>query len=370
LKKLQKLGINFARPEMGMIRKLLLEYNKRFEECGQAVILSSRIRLARNFAQFKFPSHAGDSERLEILDFARRYIEKLKDFKIFINLSELTKAEQLALQERCVISKELLERKSGAGVICHDKTSASIMVNEEDHLRIQVMGSGLQLRDIWKKMNDIDQSIDDGCYAFSSSMGYLTACPSNLGTGMRASVMLHLPGMGMTEQVEHLIGAVQQIGITVRGIEGEGSKALGYIYQLSNQQTLGIGETEEIQRLEHVVKTIIDQEMAIRERFLKQNRTQLLDKIGRIYGILCSCYTLTSEEAFEMLAWMRLATDYGLMDEKNRSGIDRYMVESQPGNLVVLYDKNLSTEEHDRIRAENVRIFFRKIQDLSFDEQL
>jgi protein arginine kinase len=182
--------------------------------------------------------------------------------------------------------------------------------------------------------------------------------------------MLHLPGLGMAEQVEYLIEAVRQIGITVRGIEGEGSKALGYIYQISNQQTLGISEMEEIQRLEHVVKTIMDQETAIREKLLKQNRTQLLDKIGRIYGTLYSCYTLTSDEAFEMLAWMRLATDYGFMDEKNRSGIDRCMVESQPGNLVVLYDKNLSAEERDRIRAENMRTFFKKIQDLSFDTQL
>ncbi|MDR1590694.1 MAG: ATP--guanido phosphotransferase [Puniceicoccales bacterium] len=351
---------------MRTIRALLLEYSKRFEERSQAIVMSSRIRLARNFSQFKFPAHAEDKERGEILDFAKHYIKKLKDFKVFIDLAALTDSEQLALQERRVISKELLERRSGAGIICSDRASASIMINEEDHLRIQVINNGLQLRDAWKKINDIDNTIDDGCYAFSPSKGYLTACPSNLGTGMRASIMLHLPGLGMANQMRHLIEAVQQIGITVRGIQGEGTKALGYIYQISNQQTLGISEVDEIQRLEHIIRTIMDQEMAAREGLLKHNRTQFLDKIGRIYGMLRSCYTLTSEEAFEMLAWMRLATDCGFIDEKNRSGIDRYMVESQPGNLVVLYDKNLSAEERDTIRAENMRIFFRQIQDLQF----
>ncbi|MDR3317269.1 MAG: ATP--guanido phosphotransferase [Puniceicoccales bacterium] len=350
-----------------MIKSLLLEYNKRFEERSQAIVLSSRIRLARNFTQFKFPSSSSDNERIEILNFVKHYIQELKDFKIFIDLSELTKSEQLALQERRIISKELLEKKPGAGVICNDKTLASIMINEEDHLRIQVINNGLQLRDTWKKINDIDDAVDEGFYAFSPSMGYLTACPSNVGTGMRASIMLHLPGLGMTEQIPHLIEAVQQIGITVRGVEGEGSKALGYIYQISNQQTLGICEADEIQRLEHIIRTIIDQEIFAREGIMKHNRAQFLDKIGRIYGILSSCYMLTSEEAFEMLAWMRLAADYGLIDKKNRSGIDRYMVESQPGNLVVLYDKNLSAEERDLIRAENIRAFFKKIQALSYD---
>jgi protein arginine kinase len=352
---------------MRTVKTLLLEYGKRFEEHSQPIVLSSRVRLARNFSQFRFPSNAGDDERVEILNFAKRYVQNLKDFKVFIDLSELTKAEQLALQERRVISKELLEKKMGTGVICHDKTLASIMINEEDHLRIQVISSGLQLRDTWKKVNDIDDAIDDGYYAFSPSMGYLTACPSNMGTGMRASIMLHLPGLGMTEQIQHLIEAVHQIGIVVRGMQGEGSQALGYMYQISNQQTLGICETNEIQRLEHVIRTIIDQERSAREGILRHSRTQFLDKIGRIYGILCSCYTLKSEEAFEMLAWMRLATDCGLIDEKNRAGIDRYMVESLPGNLVVLYNKNLSAEERDLIRAENMRIFFKKIRDLQFD---
>ncbi|MDR2371552.1 MAG: ATP--guanido phosphotransferase [Puniceicoccales bacterium] len=352
---------------MGIIKTFLLEYGKRLEERSQPIVLSSRIRLARNFDRFNFPAYAEDQERTEIFDCAKHYIKKLKDFKILINLSTLTKSEQLALQERRIISKELLERKSGTGVICSDRASASIMVNEEDHLRIQVISNGLQLRDAWRKINDMDDAIDDGHYAFSPSIGYLTACPSNLGTGMRASVMLHLPGLGMAEQVRHLVEAVQQIGITVRGVHGEGTKALGYIYQISNQQTLGISEVDEIQRLEHIIRAIMDQEMAAREGLLKHNRTQFLDKIGRIYGMLRSCYTLTSEEAFEMLAWMRLATDCGFIDERNRSGIDRYMVESQPGNLVVLYDKDLSPEERDAIRAENMRIFFRKIQDLQFN---
>ncbi|MDR1434794.1 MAG: ATP--guanido phosphotransferase [Puniceicoccales bacterium] len=352
---------------MEMIKTLLLEYSKRFAERSEAIVVSTRIRLARNFSKFKFPSSADDVERVEILNFSKHYVQKLKDFKVFIDLSTLTKPEQLALQERRVISKELLEKKEGVGVICSDKTLASIMINEEDHLRIQVISNGFQLRDTWKKINEIDNAIDDYHYAFSPSMGYLTACPSNVGTGMRASVMMHLPGLELTEQIQYLIDAVQQIGITVRGVQGEGSKALGHMYQISNQQTLGIREADEIQRLEHVTKTIMDQEMSARDALLKHNRTQFLDKIGRIYGILRSCYALTGEEAFEMLAWMRLAADYGIIDEKNRSGIDRYSVESQPGNLVVLYSKNLSPEERDIIRAENMRIFFKKIKDPQFD---
>jgi protein arginine kinase len=350
-----------------MIRNLLLEYSKRFGEQSQPIVLSSRIRLARNFLQFKFPSTADDDERREILNFSKHYIQKLNDFKIFINLAALTKSEQLALQERRIISKELMERREGAGVICSEKASASIMVNEEDHLRIQVIGNGFQLRDVWKRANDIDNAIDDGRYAFSPSLGYLTACPTNVGTGMRASLMLHLPGLSLGEQMQHLIDAVQQIGITVRGMEGEGSRALGHIYQISNQQTLGIRETDEIQRLEQVIKTIMDQEISAREALLKRNRTVLLDRLGRTYGTLRSCYALSGEEAFEMLAWMRLAADFGIIDEGNRSAIDRYMVESQPGNLVVLYNRNLSAEERDLIRGENIRHFFRKVQDSQFN---
>ncbi|MDR2806798.1 MAG: protein arginine kinase [Puniceicoccales bacterium] len=353
-----------------MIRTLLLEHGKRFEERSQPIILSSRIRLARNFAQFKFPARANPKERIEVLEMLKRHVEGVKDLKIFIDLSTLTASERLALQEYRIVSKELLENGAGSGVICSDKIPLSIMVNEEDHLRLQIIYNGFQLREAWRKINDIDDMIDGGNYAFSSSIGYLTACPTNVGTGMRASVMIHLPGLGMTEQVQHLINAVQQIGITVRGFHGEGSKALGHIYQISNQQTLGMDEIDEIQRLEHVVKAIMDQEIAAREAFLKHNRTQFLDKIGRIYGILRSCYTLTSKEAFEMLAWMRLAVDYGFIDKKNRSGIDRYRVELQPGNLVVLYGKDLSPEERDLIRAENMRAFFKQIQEIQFDREV
>jgi protein arginine kinase len=231
---------------------------------------------------------------------------------------------------------------------------------------MQVDYNGFQLKEAWKKINVIDNEISDRYYAFSSEIGYLTSDIGDVGTGMRASIFVHLPGLVLTDQMQHLVNAVQQIGVNIRHIYGENNRALNHIFEISNQHTLGIDEFEEVCRLGDIVKAIVKQENMARQLFLEHNKVQFWDKIGRIYGVLRSCYSMTSEEALEMLSWMRLATDLGIFDKKIRPDFDRLMLEIQSGNLAILYGRELSSEERNYIRAEHIHILFREIPEPYF----
>jgi len=269
-----------------------------------AIVLMTRIRLARNVAGRPFPGWAKPAQREEIFESCRQAIGATGPMKrgLDIEIGELSDLEKQILVERHLISRELSGAKTGAGVIISKDQTFSVMVNEEDHLRIQVLRSGFQLKKAWNAINELDSALEDSLdFAFSPTLGYLTACPTNVGTGMRASAMMHLPALVIANQMEKVVRAVNQLGMVVRGLFGEGSDASGSIFQISNQTTLGESEEEIIKRLGSVLTSIIEHELNARQKLLEADSGKLFDKIGRAYGILQNSHVLSSGEAMNLL---------------------------------------------------------------------
>jgi len=234
-----------------------------------------------------------------------------------------------------------------------------VMINEEDHLRIQVLRSGFQLRKAWNAIDEFDSGLEDCLdYAFSSSIGYLTACPTNLGTALRGSAMMHLPALVIAGQMEKVVRAVNQLGMVVRGLFGEGSDASGSIFQISNQTTLGESEEAIIRRLQTVLQSIIEHELNARQKLLEADAPKLFDKMGRAYGILQNSHMLSSNEAMNLLSLLRLGIDLGVFTDGYRPMIDRLFIEAQPGHLQYLQKGELDPTRRDLLRAERLRSEF------------
>lgn len=335
-----------------------------------SVVLSSRIRLARNVNRAPFPGRANRAQRREVLSQCQEAIAALPQMEkgSVLEMESLQDVEKQILVERHLISRELSGQREGAGVIVSRDQSCAIMINEEDHLRIQVLRAGYNFKSVWKLIDAIDTGLEDKLdFAFSPDWGYLTACPTNLGTGMRASVMLHLPGLVMASQMEKVIRAVNQLGIAVRGLFGEGTDASGSIFQISNQQTLGESEADIIKRLSGVLDTIIEQENNARQKLMENASPKVLDKIGRAYGTLQNGHLLSSAEAMNMLSFIRLGIDYGFLPEEERRSVDRFFMFSQPGHIQ-LTEKASASEVRDVARARVLREHFRTLPPLDFDK--
>ncbi len=338
-----------------------------------AVVLSTRIRLARNFSRFSFPGWAKENRRLEILSCCQEAIKELPGMKDSrsITIKRLSELEKQILVERHLISRELCAAQEGSGVMINKDQSCSIMINEEDHLRMQVIRGGFSFRRVWKVINVLDSEMEKRLdFAFSSKLGYLTACPTNVGTGMRASVMMHLPGLVIANQMEKVIRAVNQLGIVVRGIFGEGSEASGSIFQISNQQTLGESETEIMKHLDDILNTIIEQEHNARRKLLAADSAKLFDKIGRAYGILQNGHLLSSEEAMNLLSLIRLGIDLNVLPEEFRRLVDRLFIECQPGHIQFTAQRNakevVKLDQRDFHRAGMLRKEFSQLPPLNF----
>jgi len=287
-----------------------------------------------------------------------------------LDIRELTELERLILVERHLISRELSGTKGPAGVLISRDQSISVMVNEEDHLRIQVLRSGFQLKRVWNTANDFDTSLEDQLdYAFSPSLGYLTACPTNLGTAMRASAMMHLPGLIISNQMEKVVRAVNQLGMVVRGLFGEGSDASGSIFQISNQTTLGESEDDIIKRLASVLNSIVEHELNAREKLLEADANKLFDKIGRAYGILQNSHLLSSGEAMNLLSLLRLGVDLQMLPDDARTLIDRLFIEAQPGHLQHAHRSEFEPSRRDLLRANRLRTEFANLPRPSFNLQ-
>lgn len=335
------------------------------------VVLSTRIRLARNLAGPPFPERATPAQRGEVLAKCEHELGSLSQMKQggFFDLAALSDLEKQVLVERHLISRELCERESGSGVYINKDQTCSVMINEEDHLRIQFLKTGFNLKSIWKQINAFDAELENAIdVAFSPQFGYLTACPTNLGTGLRASVMMHLPGLVISDQMERVIRAVNQLGITVRGLFGEGSDATGHVFQISNQQTLGESEEEILERLANVLKTIIDHELNARCKYLEDHKAKLLDKIGRAYGTLKNVHVLNSNEAMNLLSLIRLAVDFGMLPETNRADVDRLFIECQPGHVQYAAKAGIEPDARDIARADKLREEFNTLPPLAFDK--
>jgi len=324
------------------------------------IVLSSRVRLARNFADKTFPIIASKEELNLVLEFfnkefAHTSFQDYEDFEM-IPLRELSAIEKRILIEKHLISPLLAKHAETSAMVISSNEQASIMVNEEDHIRIQLYLPGFQLSKALEKAFDLDDWLEERIdYAFDERWGYLSSCPTNTGTGMRASVMMHLPALSMTRQMNRLIPAINQLGLVVRGIYGEGSEARGNIFQISNQITLGKSEEDIVEDLESIVHQLIEHERRARKHLLDQSGMRLEDRIYRSYGVLANSRILESKEAAKCLSDVRLGIDLKIIKDISGQILNELMILTQPGFLQQYAEKTLTAEERDILRATLVR---------------
>lgn len=341
------------------IRKPLSDWMKQ-EQPDTDIVSSSRIRLARNLRQLPFPLLAVDSQREELIQRVKNIIESdpldvLGKMEL-IRLDQISPLEKKVLVEKHLISPQLSEESRLGAVVISENEDVSIMLNEEDHIRIQCLYPGLQIDAAWNKANDIDDWIEHHLnYAFDEERGYLTSCPTNVGTGIRASVMIHLPALVMTKQASRFLTALNQVGLAVRGIYGEGSEALGNLFQVSNQITLGQSENEIIEHLGGVVRQLIEHERSAREMLLHSMKLQLEDKIWRSYGILSHARTIESKEATARLSDVLLGVNLGMFPQLSSAQINELWVMLQPAFLQTHFSEPLTPEMRDERRATLIR---------------
>lgn len=322
------------------------------------IAISSRIRLARNLKDIPFPTKADSGQLHQVLLAVKLAMEKLQNFSDFFDLSmsDLGSLERQLLLERRLISQEFCLGKKNSSLIVSKDEILGLMINEEDHIRMQAMRPGFQLREVWKLIDDIDDHLAKELpFAFNRDLGFLTSCPTNVGTGMRASVMLHLPGLALAEQINAVMQAINKLGLAVRGIFGEGSESLGNLFQISNQGTLGESEGQIIERLEVVIRQIINHEKNFRQKLLESKRNFLLDCIGRAYGTLCYAYSVSSEETLNSLSTLRLGVDMGMFSSLDIHTVNELFVMVQPAHLQKFAGKELDSAERDIFRATILR---------------
>lgn len=321
-------------------------------------VLTSRIRLARNLHRHSFPGWAKRDQRAAALDLMRPAVESLPAMRGAFSqeLSDLTSVQKQVLVERHLISRELAARGDGSAAVIERRQTFSFMLNEEDHLRMQAIRPGLQLTAAFAALSELDTELEGSLqFAFDSRLGYLTTCPTNLGTGLRASAMLHLPGLVLSDQIGQVLQAVNKIGLAVRGLYGEGTESLGNLYQISNQSTLGESEEAIIRRLERVISQVASHEQNAREKLLEDDPEMVADKIGRAYGVLRHAHIIDSKEALNHLSLLRLGGTLGFFSPKTVTLCDSLLMDIQPAHLQLHSGQKLTPEERDSIRAEIVR---------------
>ena len=327
------------------------------------IVISSRVRLARNLADFPFISRTTiqDRERIEALLHERVTAIAADNDVLYLDLGKLEQVDRQLLVERHLISRELAEAQGARSVAIDGGEKFSLMINEEDHLRIQVMQSGLELESVWEQVNRIDDLIEEKVtYAFHERLGYLTACPTNVGTGLRVSVMVHLPALVITRQIDKVFRSLQKISLAVRGLYGEGSQAMGDFYQISNQVTLGLTESELIRKVSDIVPVIIDYERQARDFLVKESHESLHDRVSRAYGILRTAQTISSEETMHLLSSVRMGINLGLINDLNIPSINELFIRTQPAHLQKLVGGDLETTDRNIERARYLRRYLNK----------
>ncbi|MFH0839072.1 MAG: protein arginine kinase [Candidatus Omnitrophota bacterium] len=322
------------------------------------IAISSRIRLARNLHKMLFVHWAGKKHMDEVIGIVKNAVAHsmlLKD-SLFVKLSIIDSLDRQFLIERHIISYEFVQNPDHKAVVIGEKEIVSIMVNEEDHLRIQVMHSGFNIQDTWKLADKIDKELETKLdYAFSPEWGYLTACPTNTGTALRGSCMLHLPCLVMTKQMGKIIHAITKLGLTVRGLYGEGTEAAGNFFQISNQVTLGQKEDIILDNLQRIIKQVIEHEQSLRKNLFEHSRSALEDQIWRSYGTLKNAYIISAGETIELLSSLRLGVDIGIVKDLTRQTINELFLLIQPAHLQKLEGKVLNANERDLKRAALIR---------------
>ena len=322
------------------------------------VVLSSRVRLARNVNGRTFPGRAKKADRVETCGLIQPAVSGLSAMRggYSESMANLKALEKQLLVERHHISREHAAKSAGSALVINKEQTVCVMINEEDHLRMQALMPGLQLKQVWQKIDRIDTSLEKKLeYAFDDRLGYLTACPTNLGTGIRVSAMLHMPGLVLQEQVNQIVQAVTKLGHAVRGLYGEGTEALGHIFQVSNQMTLGESETDIVERISKVLLQIIEHEENARQTLLQNKSDELFNHIGRACGILANAHIVSSKEAMNQLSLMRLGIVMGLLPELDKTLLDELFLVTLPAHLQQLAGEKLSGEERDVHRAVLLR---------------
>ncbi len=335
---------------------------KWYKETGKNsdVVISSRIRLARNLKSFPFSAKLGKEQAVELVEklkAAAPALEAGKEKKYYsCNVDILSDSEKTAMVERHIISPLLLAREQSTGLILSEDERISVMLNEEDHLRIQSITGGMNIMGAFTEANaadDIASGLFD--YAFHEKYGYLTSCPTNVGTGLRASYMMFLPALNATGKIIKLAEELSQYGIALRGTYGEASKSVGNLYQISNQKTLGSTEREIIESLNRIVEQVMKQERRYREYILTHNYDEFEDKVYRSFGVLKYAKQLSSGDAMTLLSQVKLGIDLELLSLKEECNVHELMMEIQPGNLQCILDKNMGSAQRDRFRADYIR---------------
>jgi protein arginine kinase len=325
------------------------------------IVMSSRVRLARNVAHYPFVSRASEPDRAEIEKFLRERIATAPVGRglDYIDVGHLEEIDRQFLVERQLISREHAEAQGARGVAIDGREQVSLMINEEDHLRIQCMHSGLDLHGAFAQIKDVDEEIDGVVpYAFHPRWGYLTACPTNVGTGIRVSVMLHLPALVITRQIDKVFRSLHKISLAVRGLYGEGSQAMGDFYQISNQTTLGKTEEQLIEQVGDVVPVLIDYERRAREFLVRETQQNVHDQVSRAYGILRTAQTISAEETMQLLSRVRMGVLLGLIGDVKISDINVLLVRTQPAHLQKIRGVELDSNDRNIERARYLRQHF------------
>jgi protein arginine kinase len=328
------------------------------------IVLSSRVRLARNLKGIPFPGWAKKPDRLKSYEVIRPAVLSLPQMAEAFSesMDNFSLLDKNILVERHLISREHAAKNAGSGLVLNRDETLCVMINEEDHLRMQALRPGLQLKQAWGVLDQFDSRLDQRLeYAFSPDLGYLTACPTNLGTGIRVSAMLHLPGLVLQEQVNQIIQAVNKLGLAVRGLYGEGTEALGNVFQVSNQMTLGESENEIVERLNKVVLQIIEHEENARATLLEKKPKVVYNHIGRAYGTLANAHIIASKETMNQLSLIRLGADLGLFPDLDRALVDELFIVTQPAHLQKQFSEKLNAEERDILRANMMRDRLRNV---------
>lgn len=321
-------------------------------------VISTRVRLARNLKDYPFPCRLSEQGRKKVIEKVTSAIRDsnssiASDFNL-IKLDDLTEAQGVSLVERHLVSPEFISETEGRALLLSKDESMSIMINEEDHIRLQVITDGLSLEQAYDTADKLDTLLDENLeFAFDDKLGYLTQCPTNLGTGMRASVMFHLPALEKSRTIGRIAGNLSKLGLTIRGAYGEGSEPSGSLYQLSNQVTLGISEKAAIENLENITKQLVSQEQQARERLAKSIDIQ--DSVSRSLGLLKSAMVMTHDEALKLLSNVRFGILSGQIKDVTADVVDSLMEKIEPATLMVNSGKNLSAQERDIERAKILR---------------
>ncbi len=323
------------------------------------IAISTRIRLARNVMSLPFPARASDEITAEVNEQVKHALlgnEALAGYGFhYTDLDNLTEQQRLSFVERHLISPDL-GKYSNAGVVINEDQTLSIMINEEDHIRLQCILPGFTLHEAFDIANEIDEMIQQTVdYAFNDKYGFATCCPTNLGTAMRAGVMLHIPAIILKSELGIIVSMANKYGLAVRGIYGEGSSALGDLFQISNQNSLGLSEDEIIKNIHAVTKEIIKMERSARNNLLIENEDQLKDSISRAYGILTNAHMITTKEAMKLLSLLRMGVDINIIENIPVDILNQLMINIQPATLALEHSAVGDVKSREIRRAEYIK---------------